>query len=557
VDRVDGLLARDLACGVTTHPVRDDVQTQVVVYEERILVELSPLSDVGQSRTVVLQLILIQQWRRPTGPRLVRLAKNTRFHQEQGGIRTEGAGAALTREGRLLSSGGMSDGNATEDLESAWEAILGRQARLSSDPELAALALELVQQMGNTPAHRDVLRQLAEAWTEDWRLTISAASLLIEQAGRRGMDEPILHEDGPASWAATALQRSLAALGDADREEADVAGALRATLGNALRLCGPGRDAEAQEAFTAAIELDPERGEWWYDAGLLDKWRGRFDDGYAANEQARMRMGPQRPVLWNLAICATALGKGEDAVEIWEEIGVPARLDRARGMPYVAGLPPVLLRVLSRTSPMDGTSRIPDKAVGFELVWIAPLSPCHGVVQSPTFRDAPIDYGDLVLWDGAPVAAHQTSERETVPVFPLLEILRPGEERRWPFVALQRELGAFDGLEQSLPEGTRVFVRQERIEHHCAACDSGAPHEHEEEPPMSAPLLRGKVIVPRTQDLRAFRDAWEAELAKRPLSISLPALYEQLGDSKRAGQEHQAWRGIEGKALRERASSVG
>jgi len=450
----------------------------------------------------------------------------------------------------------MSHGEAIEALESAWEALLARQSQLGSDRQLADLALGLVREMGNRAVHRDVLRELAGAWTADWRLTLAAASLLIEQAGRRGMDEPTLIEDGPASWAATALQRSLQALDDADRSNADVAGNMHAMLGNALRLCGPGRDAEAQEAFTRAIELDPERGEWWYDAGLLDKWRGRFDDGYAANEQARMRMGPQRPVLWNLAICATALGKAEEAIEAWEEIGVPARLDRSRDTPYVAGLPPMLLRVLSRTPSTDATSQLPDKTVGFELVWIAPLSPCHGVVQSPTFRDAPIDYGDLVLWDGAPVAAHKTSADDAVPVFPLLEILRPGNEWRWPFVALEREPGALEGLEKDLPEGTRVFVQHERVEHHCAACEAGEPHEDHAvavSGSASGALLRGKVVVQPTQDLGAFREVWEAATGGRPVSISLPALYEQLGDSKRAGQEHQAWRGIEGKALRQKA----
>ena len=454
----------------------------------------------------------------------------------------------------------MSHGEAIEALESAWEALLARQSQLGSDRQLADLALGLVREMGNRAVHRDVLRELAGAWTADWRLTLAAASLLIEQAGRRGMDEPTLIEDGPASWAAAALQRSLQALDDTDRSNADVAGNMHAMLGNALRLCGPGRDAEAQEAFTRAIELDPERGEWWYDAGLLDKWRGRFDDGYAANEQARMRMGPQRPVLWNLAICATALGKAEEAIEAWEEIGVPARLDRSRDTPYVAGLPPMLLRVLSRTPSTDATSQLPDKTVGFELVWIAPLSPCHGVVQSPTFRDAPIDYGDLVLWDGAPVAAHKTSADDAVPVFPLLEILRPGNEWRWPFVALEREPGALEGLEKDLPEGTRVFVQHERVEHHCAACEAGEPHEeHAVAVPgsvsasASGALLRGKVVVQPTQDLGAFREVWEAATGGRPVSISLPALYEQLGDSKRAGQEHQAWRGIEGKALRQKA----
>ena len=470
----------------------------------------------------------------------------------------------------------MNQPESTQELQSAWEALLKRRAQLGSDPKLAELGLGLIREMGNGSAQRELLRELAQAWTTDWRLSVGAASLLIEQAGRRGMDEPPLSEDGPAVWAATALRQTLDALGDADRQDPDVAGNIHAMLGNALRFCGPGKDAEAQESFTRAIELDPERGEWWYDAGLLDKWRGRFDEGYAANEQAKMRLGPQRPVLWNLAICATALGKAEEAVETWEQIGVPARVDLSRGMPYVAGLPPMLLRVLSRTPSTDATSQLPDKAVGFELVWIAPLSPCHGVVQSPTFRDAPIDYGDLVLWDGAPVAAHKTSEEEAVPVFPLLEILRPGDERRWPFVALEREPGAVQDLEEALPEGVRVFIQQERVEHHCAACEAGEPHEHGEgagSGPASGPvpasvpasasasasadasvsLVRGKVIVPFALNLSEFREAWQSAAKARAMSVSLPALYEALGDSKQAGQEHQAWRGIEGKALRQKA----
>jgi len=55
--------------------------------------------------------------------------------------------------------------------------------------------------------------------------------------------------------------------------------------------------------------------------------------------------------------------------------------------------------------------------------------------------------------------------------------------------------------------------------------------------------------------LEAFREAWEAAVGTRAVSIALPSLYEELGDSKRAGQEHQAWRGIEGKALRQKARS--
>ena len=446
----------------------------------------------------------------------------------------------------------------TEDLTSTWQALAKRRTQLCEDPKLAGLALGLVQEMGNQPMHRAVLHELTRAWTKEWRLLLAAASMLVEQAGRRGMDEPPLSEEGPASWAAHGLQQCLDSLNDADRKDPDIAGNLYAMLGNALRLCGPNRDAEAQEAFTRAIELDPDRGEWWYDAGLLDKWRGRFDEGFAANELARMHMGDERPVLWNLAICATALGKAEEAVDAWLEIGIDARVDRSRAMPYVAGLPPLLLRVLSRTPETDATSQLPEKAVGFELVWVAPLSPCHGVVQSPTFREAPIDYGDLVLWDGAPVAAHETTESGTVPVFPLLEILRHGAERRWPFVALEREPGALDSLEADLPEGSRVFIQQERLHSGCAACEAGVPHEHHAGAGPgtgTGNLVRGKVIVSPIQNLEEFRDSWEAAVAGRAATVSLPSLYEQLKDSKRAGQEHQAWRGIEGKAIRHKGNT--
>ena len=55
--RVHSFLARDLTGGVPAHPIRYDVQAQIVVDKERVLVQLSALSDVGQSGTVILQLI--------------------------------------------------------------------------------------------------------------------------------------------------------------------------------------------------------------------------------------------------------------------------------------------------------------------------------------------------------------------------------------------------------------------------------------------------------------------------------------------------------------------
>lgn len=458
-----------------------------------------------------------------------------------------------------------------EELESAWQALLEHKSQLGSDRRLAELALELISSLGNTRAHRETLKSLGEAWSSEWRLTLPTAALLIAQAERPGMDEPVVSEDTPAHWAVTALRGSLAALDPNERENPDIAGNLHASLGNALRRCGSQKDDEAQAAFTRALELDESRGSWWYDLGLLHKWRGRFDEGLRANQAAVAHHGPTRATFWNLAICATARGEGAVAKKAWASLGIPAETDPDTGMPFVDALPPVVVRVLSRPSEVDATSRLP-AGVGFELVWVAPLSPCHGVVQSPTFRDAPIDYGDLVLWDGAPVAEHRSTAGDPVPVFPLLEILKPGDERRWPFVALERSTGALQGLQDSLPGGARLFVQHERVEHHCAACEAGTPHEHEagrmaasfpaaaaelgtEGASTSSTFVRGKIIVPPNVDLQTLRAAWEHELGARHLVAALPKLYESLRETKRAGQEHQAWRGIEKRALRQRAES--
>ncbi|MEM7435712.1 MAG: hypothetical protein AAF436_11215 [Myxococcota bacterium] len=450
------------------------------------------------------------------------------------------------------------DPDEARELESAFGTIRTRQSQLREDRRLAELALEVVRSLGNASEHQSVLRTVAESWTGDPDITLAVATLLVEQSARRGMDEPIVRDETPAAWAARALEATLAGLDAQSANDPVIAGNLHATLANALRLCGPGRDADARQASERAIELDDSRASWWSDAGLLHKWRGRFREGMGAIEAARERGAPTKPTLWNLAICATGCGEGEVATLAWRDLSLPATSDPSTQMPVVEGLPPMMVRVLSRPSPTDGTSEFRE-GVGFELVWVAPLSPCHGVVQSPTFRDAPIDYGDLVLWDGAPVAQHVLADDETVPVFPLLEILHRGDERRWPFVAIERKEGALERLRTTLPEGARLFVQQERTVEHCASCEAGVPHEHQDAPEShddtvteGTRFLRGKVVLGASVELEAFQQAWEASLSGQAWVASLPTLYEALRETKRAGQEHQAWRGIERKWLAQR-----
>lgn len=374
----------------------------------------------------------------------------------------------------------------------------------------------------------------------DWQEVIRQNATTIAAAERRGMDEPPLREGSAAHQAASSALRCLESLCEAEANDPDIGGYLWINRANALRLCGPQHDEAAQDAFGRALALDPERGWWWYDLGLLHKWRGRFSQGLDCNLKARARVGDEKRVLWNLAICATATGDGDLAAGVWAQLGMTAAVDATSGMPFVDGLPPMFLRVLSRGTGYAG-SLLPDRSTGFELVSIAPLSPCHGVVQTPTFRDAPLDYGDVVLWDGAPVATRPDGQ----PIFAVLEVLRRGEERRFPFVGLHTTGHEIETLREELAPNARLFVQREHLELSCPRCAQGETlHDHA--PPKDR-LIYGKVVAPSTTTLEHLRSQWDRAQRRHALAFAAPALYEALGDTKRAGQAHQAWLGIERK----------
>jgi hypothetical protein len=228
-----------------------------------------------------------------------------------------------------------------------------------------------------------------------------------------------------------------------------------------------------------------------------------------------------------LAVCATALGEGKLALEAWDKLGLRGEVTSS-GMPSVPGIPPMQVRVATLGEDVGRNDPLPPNVVTFEVLWVSPLSPCHGVVQTPTVRKANVDFGDVVLWDGAPVRVHEVDGRP-VPVFPLLSILRPGDERRLRFVGMQKEAGMVQALAETLGDDVSAVVFDERV-----APDNGSR------------LFYGKLIVPAARDLREVRQALEAGLrAKSGLTMAIPALYELLGDTPSAGKAHQAWAGIE------------
>lgn len=410
-----------------------------------------------------------------------------------------------------------------DDVGAAWEAIGPLAGRIAQDREVAAAWLTLLRVSPGRPGLLADIKLIVSAFADDPQLVNIACDALIREAERVAPDEPP-PEGGAAHTAVVAAQRCLELLDEQARNDAERMGYLQINLANALRLSH--LHERAERAFKAALKRGPEHGWWWFNYSLLHKARRAFDECLEATEEARARLGDQKPLLWNLAISATALGQGKRAAEAYAKLGIACTV-AASGMPQVDGLPPVQIRVATVGPGHAGPAPVPDTAVSFELLWVAPLSPCHGVVQTASYRQGSVDYGDVVLWDAVPVGTAEHAGRR-VPRFPLLAVLRAGDEHRFRFVALQRKPGAIAPLEGELPGGGLLFVHR--------AGPEAATSE----------LVYGKVVLPGDADLAEFRTAFDARLASvGDVELVMPGLLEALGDTPAAGKAHTMWRGLE------------
>jgi len=428
------------------------------------------------------------------------------------------------------------------DVEGAWAAwppvaeviAAGAEASLSwLETARIAPAFSAQELLGH-------VIEIDDAFTDEAEVSIAVCATLIATVSRRPIDTPRVGDDLAARALIIAERLAGADVSDALRPFATI------QLANALRLSTRDRDDDAQRAFDAAIAARPDEASFHFDLGLFHKSRGRFAEAYEAFARARDLGRRDKPLAFNLAVAATALGRGADARRAWADLGISIDVNTA-GMPEALGLDPVELRVPTRGSGHGAVPAVPDEAMSFEVVSVAPLSPCHGVVQTPTLRDAPVDYGDVVLWDGVPVG-----RRGAVPRFALLEILRRGDERRYRFVALEQSEGDVQKLAAALPEGSALFVLDARAHAICPRCAAGdALVKHDHDPPEEHRIVYGKLIATADVDLASLAGALERALtAKGAVSLAVPELYDGLGDAKRAGREHQAFRGIEQVALR-------
>ena len=314
-------------------------------------------------------------------------------------------------------------------VDGAWAGVLALQPRIEHDREVARGWLELLRATPWRTTLQAEVKKALDGFGDEAEIALCACDALLRAAERTPPDEP-QPEGSPAHLAFAAAERCLA---NPEPIPAEQRASLHAAHGNALRLLS--RHDEALVALQRAIALAPERGGLFHDLCVLHKARHAFREALDAALRARELLGEQKPLLWNVALCATALGEGARAVEALRALGHDAKLADS-GMPYVDGLPPLQVRAATISSG-HGQSVVPERAVSFELLWVTPISPCHGVVSSATFREASVDYGDVVLWDAVPVGVAE-HEGKRIPRMPLLSVLRRGLERPSGVLAEQR-----------------------------------------------------------------------------------------------------------------------
>jgi tetratricopeptide (TPR) repeat protein len=200
---------------------------------------------------------------------------------------------------------------AQSDVARAIELVAPFRNRLEHDAALAKLWLTLLRIQPSREGLQSEVERIAKRWPDEAALQLAACDALIRAAELVGPDMPV-PSDGAADRAVNLAETNLNRLALPQRKQAATGGYWWMNLANALRLSH--RYAEAADAYAQALELDPNNGDWWFNAGLLHKAQGNFEQGLAAAERARELLGDRRGVLWNIALCGTALGQGAVAV---------------------------------------------------------------------------------------------------------------------------------------------------------------------------------------------------------------------------------------------------
>lgn len=303
-----------------------------------------------------------------------------------------------------------------------------------------------------------------------------------------------------------------------------------ATVG---RVLGRTWDDVVERALKTRVAAHDDDWALHYDYGLFLKTRGRFAEGQAANQRAFDLGGHDNDsVRWNLGICATGAGDGVKALEMWRSIDQKVEL-AGSGLPE-GSYPAMKVRLAQR--PLAERTRAEAQVPGEEeTVWLERLSPCHGIIRSVLYKEAlGVDYGDVILFDGAPITFHKYGDGK-VAVFPHLATLARNGYRRYGFAGTQTEAQQLANLSTDLPRDAVVYAHSEQYVTLCRGCWMNPEVDHAAHDPKMHHIVRGIVCAPPDLSAAELLEHLDCAAAKAEgAAIFVPELRRAAGDASGA-----------------------
>lgn len=117
------------------------------------------------------------------------------------------------------------------------------------------------------------------------------------------------------------------------------------------------------------------------------------------------------------------------------------------------------------------------------------------VIRSVLYQKLGVDYGDVVLIDGAPITHHTYGEVQ-VPVFPHLATLVRRNYQLFDFAGTQDIARQLANLSPELDEDAVICSHSESVTTMCASCwrDPDLDHDHHER--VEKHVVRGRIAAP-------------------------------------------------------------
>lgn len=416
--------------------------------------------------------------------------------------------------------------------DSAVKKGLAKLLRVQARQPAAALALLRFVDDGHLPIERslEILRKIYEAHHDDAMLLGLLGDALqeardIDMLNASPPDDPLFEKVVAALR--TFTKKSLAP---------DAARRVHRGLASAARMMARQHDRIVEKSARRLTELEPADSGHHYNLGLFFKTRGRFREGMLANQAAiRLSETSSEAAEWNLGICATGARDGATAFKVWKRMKqkiAMGRFDLPEGR-----YPQCKVRLAQR--PLAERTIRNDSPGLEETIWIERLSPCHGIIRSVLFQDLGVDYGDVILFDGAPITYHQYGE-ESVPVFPHLATLLKCNYQFFDFAGTQAESGHLGNVSEHLQEDAIVYSHSENFRFLCADCWRNPKTNHDHDESETTGVVTGRIAAPPGYSPKQLLNDLDAAVAKRSgSSLYAPDLCRSAGFVKRANSDRR------------------